>query len=142
MFWLYLLSVPASTEKDWYLLIYHSTVNLVEGLGDHFDWKVKEWQRVAESKLGTLQVLIKSGRLGYTMEVLSAVNLTTSHLASITVSVSILNPMNIILVVNLPTRRCYGSETKSILYLYAVRCKFWLCQKETAVCSCETKFLS
>ena len=34
-----------------------------------------------------------------------------------------------------PLLRCYGSETKSILlYLYAVRCKFWLCQKvETAL---------
>jgi len=32
----------------------------VEHLGDHFDWKVKEWQGVAEGKLSTLQVIINN----------------------------------------------------------------------------------
>lgn len=57
-------------QKVGLCLSHRSTVTLVEHLGKHFDWKVKEWQRVAEDKLGTSQVLMNC----YTIEGLSAAN--------------------------------------------------------------------
>ncbi len=50
-------------QKVGICLSHQSTVNLVEGLGDHFDRKVKEWQKIAESKLEPSQVLMKLGEL-------------------------------------------------------------------------------
>ncbi len=54
------------------------TVKVVEHLGDHFDWKVKEWQGVAEGKLSTSQVIINNSKL----KVLKAVNLMTKIFCS------------------------------------------------------------